>query len=235
MSYPQEPITIQAVNDIDALAAVHRLEQDVWGGDDLVPISLLRVMALEGGQVLVAWHPDQVTPVGMAVAFLGRRNEEWYLHSHMVAVQASFRRHAVGRLLKYRQLEYARSLDLAYVGWTFDPLQRHNGHFNFNVLGAVASAFHPNFYGSLGDLINGNFASHRLFVEWRGQKVARAASRFVAIPDNINAMRTMDPERARDWARRYEKKWGRLMKQGFLAVEVVASRWGIWCYRLQRI
>lgn len=235
MSSIPDPITIRTVEDIDELEAVHRLEREVWGGDDLVPVSVLRVMALEGGQVLLAWHADHEAPVGMAVAFIGRRHQEWYLHSHMVAVKAPFRRNAVGRLLKYQQLGYARALGLAYVGWTFDPLQRPNGQFNLNVLGAVAREFLPNFYGSLGDRINGEFATHRLFVEWNGCTTPRSASRFVVVPDDIGRLRKENPQSARAWAERHRKKWDRLLTQGFGAVEMVPGRWGVWCYRLQRI
>ncbi len=229
-------IIVRTVDTIEDLSVVHALEREVWGGDDLVPVSLLRVMASEGGgQVLLAVHPDEATPVGMAVAFIGRRHAKWYLHSHMVAVKASFRGQSVGRLLKYRQLEYARASDLAYVGWTFDPLQRRNGQFNLNVLAGVAKEFYPNFYGPLSDSINGAFATHRLFVEWHGQQIGRTASRFVAIPDDINRLRREHSDKARRWAERYQRKWGRLVQAGFGAVEVVQGRGGIWFYRLQRI
>ena len=186
MTTESSPIVVQRVEDLKDLAAVHALEREIWGGDDLVPVSLLRVIAIEGGHVLVARHRDQVEPVGMAVAFIGRRGQQWYLHSHMVAVKAAFRSMAVGRLLKEHQLAYARSTGLDYVGWTFDPLQRRNAQFNLNVVGAIATAFYENFYGSLDDRINGGFATHRLFVEWNGTRVPKREGRFVAVPDDIS-------------------------------------------------
>lgn len=235
MTTESSPIVVQRVEDLKDLAVVHALEREVWGGDDLVPVSLLRVMAIEGGQVLVARHRDQGEPVGMAVAFVGRRGQQWYLHSHMVAVKAAFRSMAVGRRLKQHQLDYARSTGLDYVGWTFDPLQRKNAQFNLNVVGGVVTAFYENFYGSLDDRINSGFATHRLFVEWNGIRLPKSGGRFVAVPDDIGRLRAEHPERARAWAERHRKKWERLIQDGFGAVALVPGRWGLWFYRLQRI
>ena len=43
-----------------------------------------------------------------------------------------------------------------------DPLVRRNAAFNLNALGTRAVAFHPDFYGPMGDAINAGDASDRL-------------------------------------------------------------------------
>lgn len=235
MTTESSPIVVQRVEDLRELAAVHALEREVWGGDDLVPVSLLRVMAVEGGHVLLARHRDLPDPIGMAVAFIGQRGQAWYLHSHMVAVKPAFRSMAIGRLLKQYQLEYARSRGLSYVGWTFDPLQRKNAQFNLNIVGGVATAFYDNFYGLLGDRINGEFFTHRLFVEWNGTRPSKNDGRFVAVPEDIGRLRAEHPQSARAWAERHQRKWERLTQAGFGAVALVQGRWGLWFYRLQRL
>jgi predicted GNAT superfamily acetyltransferase len=226
-------LAIRVVYTVEDLMQVLNLECQVWGTDEPVPVSLLKVFAEDGGLVLLAELAGESKPVGMAVSFPGRRSDRWYLHSHMLAVLPQFRRHAVGRALKYYQLHYAREHQLAYVGWTFDPLQAKNAQFNLGVLGARATAFHDNFYGVLGDAINGAFPSHRLFVEWDGQPLIAGPGRFLAIPKDIDALRRTDPEKALWWAERYRQKMRRLMRQGYVVVGVVRKRDRSF-YRLQR-
>ncbi len=226
-------VAIRVVRTVEDLKQVLDLERLVWGTDEPVPVSLLKVFAEDGGLVLLAELAGERKPVGMAVSFPGRRLDRWYLHSHMLAVLPQFRRHAVGRALKYYQLSYARDHQLAYVGWTFDPLQAKNAQFNLNVLGARATEFHRNFYGVLGDAINGAFPSHRLFVEWDGQSLKSGSGRYLAIPNNIDGLRGTDPDKALWWADRYRQKLERLMKRGYIAVGVVGKRDRSF-YRLQR-
>lgn len=227
-------LAIRAVHALEDLEKVLNLECQVWGTDEPVPVSLLRVFAEDGGLVLLAELAGESKPVGMAVSFPGWRLGRWYLHSHMLAVLPQFRRHAVGRALKHYQLNYARTHQMAYVGWTFDPLQAKNAQFNLNVLGARATAFYDNFYGVLGDAINGAFPSHRLFVEWDGQPLASGSGRYLALPKDIDSVRQNHPDKALWWAERYRQKLERLMAQGYIAVDVVVKR-GRTFYRLQRV
>jgi predicted GNAT superfamily acetyltransferase len=227
-------LAIRVVYTVEDLMQVLNLECQVWGTDEPVPVSLLKVFAEDGGLVLLAELAGERKPVGMAVSFPGRRLDRWYLHSHMLAVLPQFRRHAVGRALKYYQLSYARDHQLAYVGWTFDPLQAKNAQFNLNVLGARATAFYDNFYGVLGDAINGAFPSHRLFVEWDGQTLTSGSGRYLAMPKDIDSLRRTHPDEALWWTKRYRQKLERLIAQGYIAVGVVVKRDRTF-YRLQRV
>ncbi len=231
---PDSPLVIEPVHEISDLQKVLDLETRVWEGTEPVPVSLLRVFAQEGGLVLLAFWDGQPAPVGMAVAFSGRRHGQWYLHSHMLAVLPAFRRLSVGRALKHYQLQYAAEHDMEYVGWTFDPLQRKNAHLNLNVLGGVATDFYPNFYGVLGDAINGEFPSHRLFIEWGGSVPSTGSGRFLAIPDDIDAVRRIDPQKALWWAGRIQRKMEVLMSRNYVVVGIVSDRRDRWFYQLQR-
>ena len=52
------------------------------------------------------------------------------------------------------------------ITWTFDPLVARNGHFNLDKLGAVGAHYERSFYGTMGDVINGNDESDRLVAVW---------------------------------------------------------------------
>ncbi|HEV8065679.1 MAG TPA: hypothetical protein VGP46_12630, partial [Acidimicrobiales bacterium] len=60
---------------------------------------------------------------------------------------------------------------------TFDPLVRRNAVFNLAKLGATASRYLENVYGSMVDSLNGGQESDRLWVEWdlSSPRVAAAA------------------------------------------------------------
>jgi len=71
-------------------ACVH-LEREVWKSADIdvVPIPLFVVAAETGGQVLGAFHGNDL--VGFTMAIAGWRNRTTFLHSHMTAVKDSHR------------------------------------------------------------------------------------------------------------------------------------------------
>ena len=146
----------------------------VWGvpsGDDLVNSSLLRALAHSGNYVTGAYAGDRM--VGAAVAFLGDR----HLHSHLTGVDRTTQAKGVGFALKQHQRAWALRRGLTRVCWTFDPLVRRNAHFNLQKLGAIATAYLPDFYGALNDGINTGDASDRLYVSWQLDSVpARAAA-----------------------------------------------------------
>jgi hypothetical protein len=52
------------------------------------------------------------------------------------------------------------------IHWTYDPLVRRNAYFNLHKLGAVPSAYLPDFYGPLPDGINAGDKSDRLYLRW---------------------------------------------------------------------
>src|SRR5262249_37440554 len=62
--------------------------------------------------------------------------------------------------------------------WTYDPLLARNAWFNLMKLGAEATAFLPEFYGDMTDLLNVGDRSDRFEVRWslRSNRSAAAAS-----------------------------------------------------------
>jgi predicted GNAT superfamily acetyltransferase len=72
----------------------------------------------------------------------------------------------VGFGLKQLQRDFALSVDISIIKWTFDPLQFRNASLNLRKLGAEAKTFVANYFGPLGGKQNATFATDRLWVTW---------------------------------------------------------------------
>ncbi|QTV79600.1 hypothetical protein [Microbacterium sp. NIBRBAC000506063] len=53
------------------------------------------------------------------------------------------------------------------ITWTFDPLVARNAHFNLHKLGGRPEAYYTNYYGSMGDELNGADETDRLLIRWQ--------------------------------------------------------------------
>ncbi len=197
-------VTIRPLCIHEELQQVSQIDQRMWPGGDAIPVSLLRVFGDHGGLILGAF--DEGAMVAMAVAFPARYEETEYLHSHMMAVLPSHQSQGIGRLMKAYQVRWALAQGYGFVGWTFDPLQMRNARFNLGILKARVLAFYANYYGSLGDAINGALPTHRFFVglnpKWQSQAMRRPR-KLVPIPPDILLWRQQDPIRAAWWSDYY--------------------------------
>jgi predicted GNAT superfamily acetyltransferase len=69
--------------------------------------------------------------------------------------------------LKQHQRRWCLERGVNLIEWTFDPLVRRNAYFNFNRLGAEASAYLVNLYGAMPDGLNAGEESDRIVISWR--------------------------------------------------------------------
>lgn len=185
-------------------AALVDLEMIVWqmSARVAVPESIMQAIAHTGGSVIGAFAGGQL--IGFALAFLAREQDDIYPWSHMAAVHPAYQSRGIGFQIKQRQRAWALRQGYRRMGWTFDPLQRRNAHFNLRQLGAAASAYHNNFYGEMTDGINAGLPSDRLQIDWQldtprtaahaaGQitplfeAAAEAATPFALLADDANA------------------------------------------------
>lgn len=208
----------------DSLTDMHRLlrvADAVWGppAGAMVSPDFLMALAHTGGYVALAEIHDAATdssiPVGASFGFLARCGTEIGLHSHITGVIPSRQHLGIGRRLKHHQRTWALGQGLDVITWTFDPLVRRNGWFNLHGLGATAEEFHIDFYGPLGDTINGADETDRLLARWdlRSTRACEAEKEpipppspgaedvLVPTPDDIVTLRRTDPEAARVWRR----------------------------------
>jgi len=165
-----DTLEIRALSDLAELRACEAVQQDVWGFDPLetVPASQLRAVLQAGGMLLGALVDGRV--VGFAYGFPSLPLDRWEqglgIHSHMVAVRPAVQRSGVGRSLKWAQRRWCLERGMAWMAWTFDPLQAKNAHLNFHHLGARSHLYLENFYGVVGGPLAGNGATDRRLAFW---------------------------------------------------------------------
>ena len=157
-------VTVRDVVDLKQEAAVSDLFDRVWGAEGQMPSNLIHAVAHAGNYLSGAYQNEVM--VGAAFGFLGRTDDEIFLHSHMTGVDPTLQRSGVGFALKLHQRAWALSRGLSRVQWTFDPLVRRNGYFNLVKLGAEIVDYHINFYGDMADEINAGDESDRVVVSW---------------------------------------------------------------------
>lgn len=156
-------VTDLKVVELTEVAAHHeaaRLLDEVWGQQLMEP-GLIRAFSHTGNYVAGAYLGSEL--VGVAVAFL---TADGHLHSHITGVRSGLRGRGIGRAIKLHQRAWALERGIGTVTWTFDPLVRRNAHFNLHRLGAVVTAYLPDFYGSMEDQLNKGSSSDRLHVAW---------------------------------------------------------------------
>ncbi|HET8648078.1 MAG TPA: GNAT family N-acetyltransferase, partial [Vicinamibacteria bacterium] len=151
-------------SDFDACVA---LQRSVWGLGDVEVTSAIQMIAttFAGGTVHLA-EDASGQAVGFAYAFPAIEGGP-HLHSDMLAVLPEHQKRGVGLRLKWAQREEALARGLKLITWTFDPLQAVNAHLNLRRLGAVATAFHENFYGLTSAELHHGFPTDRLMVRWQ--------------------------------------------------------------------
>jgi predicted GNAT superfamily acetyltransferase len=172
------------------LAAVRGLYEGIWQHDGTNPpvaVELLRAMVKAGNYVAGAYVGDLM--VGACVGFFSPPARV-SLHSHIAGVADGMRGRSIGFALKTHQRAWALGQGVREICWTFDPLVRRNAYFNFGKLAAAASEYLPNFYGPMGDSINGTDDSDRLLVSWQlaAPEVVAACAGRPAEPDPAGAV-----------------------------------------------
>jgi predicted GNAT superfamily acetyltransferase len=238
---------IRHCREINEFEACVRVEREVWKSADIdvVPIPLFVVASKTGGQVLGAFEGDRL--VGFTMAIAGWRARRPFFHSHMTAVLDRYRDQGLGRRLKLFQREDALKRGIALIEWTFDPLVTKNAYFNFMRLGAIARRYIPNTYGITTSPLHASLPTDRLVAEWhlRSPRVTRALGESrqakptpqkavrINIPDGIEELKIVDPERAAKIQAQVRTQFEKWFAKGYAAT-AVASVPGGTSYILER-
>ncbi len=191
---------IRHCRGLDELEACVRLQQEVWNFSDvdLIPLRLFVVAEKIGGQVIGAF--DRATLIGFALSLPGERAGHAYLHSHMLAVRASYRNAGLGRAIKLFQREDALSRGFDLIEWTFDPLEIKNAHLNIARLGAIARRYNINQYGLSSSPLQGGLPTDRLIAEWwLGSKRVKALLEDGALPGYPSELTVRVPAEIYAW------------------------------------
>ncbi|MFI6296518.1 GNAT family N-acetyltransferase [Nonomuraea sp. NPDC050790] len=158
-------VTIEPAFSQADCAAASRLFDRVWNQREsslLAPGALI-ALAHSGNYVAVARAGDRI--VGAAAGFFGPPPART-LHSHLAGVLPELRGRGAGNALKLHQRHWALSAGATNITWTFDPLVARNAYLNVHRLGARVERYFENFYGEMGDVLNGHDASDRALANW---------------------------------------------------------------------
>ena len=168
-------VELRPLPDLEDCERVNRVIERVWGAQELPP-ELMRAMQHAGCVLIGAVPGGGGELVGFVWGFAGFTDGH-HLHSHMLATVPDWQSRGVGFALKLAQRAAALDLGLDDIRWTYDPLLARNAWFNLMKLGGVATAFLPEFYGEMTDLLNAGDRSDRFEVRWslRSPRVDAAA------------------------------------------------------------
>src|ERR1700716_4003352 len=237
----QDGISFRHCHGIEEFEGCVRLEREVWKSADIdiVPIPLFVVASETGGQVLGAFHGNDL--VGFTMAIAGWRNRTTFLHSHMTAVKDSHRDRGIGRQLKLFQRADALARGISLIEWTFDPLVTKNAYFNFMRLGAIAWRYVPNAYGITTSPLHGSLPTDRLVAEWhlrsprvrrilagkRAMPVATKNSVRISVPAILESLKETHPAKAKQMQSEIRKQFTNWVAKKYAATAVASTSSGV--------
>jgi predicted GNAT superfamily acetyltransferase len=159
--------TIRDVARWEELQEVLAIQERTWGPDfaEIVPAAILWVATRTGGVVAAAFDGDGAM-AGFVFGLSGFRDGRPVHWSDMLAVLPEARSAGLGRRLKQHQRRVLLERGIRDVFWTFDPLESRNAHLNFSRLGAIATEYVPDCYGSSASPLHAGLATDRLVAHW---------------------------------------------------------------------
>jgi len=159
-----EEVTIREAVSLEDIYALSAVFEAVWGAEGVPAANVSRAIQHAGGYLALAERGDQV--VGASLGFLGRHGDVPLLHSHITGTLPGEDNRGIGFVLKQHQRTWCLDRGIETITWTFDPLVRRNAYFNLTKLGALATEYHPDFYGDMGDALNAGDESDRIVATW---------------------------------------------------------------------
>lgn len=216
-------VTLRELARLDEHHAAVELLAEIWGRPENPPIApeLLRAFGKSGGYIGGAFDGEEL--VGVTVGFHAAPDLR-SLHSHIAGILPAVSGRSIGYAMKLHQRAWAIARGIPVIEWTFDPLVARNAYFNIRKLAAMPVEYLPNFYGIMGDGINGEDETDRLLIRWQlldddvtaAAAVGRAETVdprtpgcvHIAVPADIESLRRESPAEAREWRTRVRAELG---------------------------
>jgi chorismate synthase len=249
--------SIRPLRTLAEYEACVALQRATWGDDfrELVPPALLQISQKIGGIVAGAFVEDRM--IGFVFGLTGVRDGALAHWSHMLAVEAPYRDHGLGRALKGYQRDQLMAVGCTRMYWTFDPLVARNAWFNLHHLGARVVEYVRDMYGNTSrsrtDTVIG---SDRFVVRWDlaaagggGPAGGRAGGPIVetatdplpdvdrvriAVPADIQALKAQDAAAARAWRVSTRRAFEHYLARGYAIAGVERGKGNAVTYRMER-
>ena len=144
------------------------IQEEIWGENfrERVPTAILMVSQRLSGVCAAAFGPTG-RMLGFVFGITGPYRGELAHWSDLLAVRPEARGAHVGERLKRYQRELCLAVGIKTIYWTFDPLVARNAHLNLRRLGARASEYVVNMYGSnTGSPLHGALETDRWVAAW---------------------------------------------------------------------
>lgn len=159
-------VVIRPLSGVTEREACVALQERVWGPGfaDRVPASVLMIARETGGVASGAFDGGRL--VGFVFGITGMRDGHPVHWSDMLAVEPSYRGRGIGFRLKLHQRERLLTAGVRTVQWTFDPLEAGNAYLNLRRLGATATEYRRDAYGTSDSPLHAGIGTDRLVAEW---------------------------------------------------------------------
>lgn len=159
--------TIRPFASIEEFKECVRLQEETWGTgfSERVPVAILKVSQRLGGIAAGAYNPDGGL-AGFVFGMTGVQEGKIVHWSDMLAVRPELHDAGLGLRLKSYQREELLQSGVTRMGWTFDPLEAKNAHFNLNKLGAVAGEYVRDMYGLTDSPLHRGIGTDRFVATW---------------------------------------------------------------------
>ena len=237
-------VHFRLLRTLDELTQAESLQQHVFGVSDrdLIPANELIVVAETGGVVIGAFLSEHPERAAGAIVGWGGYLDRPRMVSDFLAVRADARNLGLAAALKRLQAAIALARGFEEIVWTVDPLRAANARLNFGKLGAIATSYEVNRYGStFAPALYGGMPSDRLHVTWQitspstiNHLLGRVesscfwsappspyspgtdrATTAVTIPTDIDALLARSPEGALHWRHRVRESLVSAFAEGF--------------------
>ncbi|CAH0172371.1 hypothetical protein SRABI76_01315 [Microbacterium oxydans] len=163
---PEAGMELRMLRLPSEMVAATELVAGVWQVDverAHVNPGLLTALAHAGNYVAGGFLGDELMAV--CVGFFHPPFDR-ALHSHLAGVRLDAIGQGWGHAIKSHQRAWCLERGVTRVTWTYDPLVARNAYFNLHKLGCTIDSYLLDFYGDLGDGVNGGQRSDRALVVW---------------------------------------------------------------------
>jgi predicted GNAT superfamily acetyltransferase len=160
-------IEVRALTTPEEISRIVKIQDAIWGKNEVVPQHILLAITHDGGLALGAYYKEEMVAFTYGFVGLHKMGDQTLVKhcSHQLGVLPEYRDAGLGFKLKRAQWQLVRQQGLDLITWTYDPMETRNGNLNIAKLGAVCNSYLPDFYGELTDAMNAGVPSDRFSVD----------------------------------------------------------------------